>query len=111
MLKTKIISIIYFISFFQMGKYEVEFNSTLSSKLSDISLLELKIDSMWLVITSVLLGAHMASCFPRLWKEKVQTFLEHEKVSKHLASVLKDTPFDVANEVYLCIIPLLTAKG
>lgn len=92
-----------------MGKFEDEFNSSLSSILSDTSMLELKSDST--LLASVLLGAHMASYFPRLWKEKFQMFLEHNKVCKHLASVLRDTHFDVANEVYFCIIPLLTVKG
>jgi hypothetical protein len=94
-----------------VGKFESKFNASLSSKLMDTAMLELNSDSMCIVLASVLLAAHMASCFPRLWKENVQTFLENEKVSKHLASMLRDTPFDVANEVYLSIIPLLTTKG
>lgn len=94
-----------------MGKFESKFNAALSSKLSEIEMLDVDGETQSFVLASVLLAAHMASCFPRLWKEKVQTFLEHETVCKNLVSMLRDFPFDVANEVYLSIIPLLTAKG
>lgn len=95
----------------QVGKFESKFNASLSSILLDTSLLEPNNDSLCLVLASVLLAAHMASCLPRQWKEDVQTFLEHETVCKHLASMLRDTSFDVASEVYQSIIPLLTTKG
>jgi hypothetical protein len=96
---------------FQVGKFDGRFNASLGSKLMDTSMLELISDSLCLVLASLLLAAHMASCFPRLWIENVQNFLEKEKVCKHLASMLRDDSFHVANEVYLCIIPLLTTKG
>jgi len=73
-------------------------------------MLELNSDSQCLVLASLLLAAHMASFLPGVWKENVQNFLENEKVCKHLASMMRNKPFCVANEVYLSIIPLLTTK-